>query len=397
MRNQPTFQSYYAQVDALVSKKLGDANPQYLREVDSDEYLDYLVAEIAWQPLEWDETGITADAFTARMEKRDGFDGQIRAVDVPRIRLRLPVSHHPQRRQFLDFAPSQMRGSGEPPWNFEGDVLVMEVDVSEAAIQRLLDDFRYWIGGRNRDVEVGNKDLRERIGRIWRARRELLEHQYGAATSVLQKLNIPLHPDRNARVRPVEITPRKLNTVIEAPRPRAKPEPVLDAADVITLVDFIEQYARQFEVAPQTYAKLDEEELRNLLVGMMNANYPGSTTAETFNKLGKTDISLRVEGGNVLVAECKFWPGAKGYTEALEQLSGYLTWRQNYAVLITFCTLKDMSRAVGAAKEAMQAHRTCTPGNVTASTETRFTSRHSHPQDADKSLEVHHLFFDLSV
>jgi hypothetical protein len=69
---------------------------------------------------------------------------------------------------------------------------------------------------------------------------------------------------------------------------------------------------------------MDEEELRDLLVGMMNANYPGSTTGETFNKLGKTDISLRVDSGHVLICECKFWSGAKAYKDAMIQLFNYL-------------------------------------------------------------------------
>lgn len=43
---------------------------------------------------------------------------------------------------------------------------------------------------------------------------------------------------------------------------------------------------------------VDEEELRDLLSGMMNAK-------------GKTDISLRVDSGHVLICECKFWSGAK--------------------------------------------------------------------------------------
>ena len=194
--------------------------------------------------------------------------------------------------------------------------------------------------------------------------------------------------------------PRVLRTILErpkAPLATAKLEPVLNRDDVVSLVDFIDQYTRQFEVSPKTYEKMDEEELRDLLVGMMNANYPGSTTGETFNRLGKTDISLRVDSGHVLICECKFWSGASGYAKALEQLFSYLTWRQNYGVLIHFSKLRDATKAITEAKRAISEHQSFTKDSLSSPSEARFASRHTHPQDPDKSLEIYHLFVDLST
>lgn len=91
---------------------------------------------------------------------------------------------------------------------------------------------------------------------------------------------------------------------------------------------------------------MEEEELRDLLLGMMNANYPGTATGETFRKLGKTDISFRVDAGYVLICECKFWHGAEEYANALDQLFRYVTWRENFGVLIHSCTRKDMTRSI---------------------------------------------------
>ena len=166
---------------------------------------------------------------------------------------------------------------------------------------------------------------------------------------------------------------------------------------MVSLVEFINQYTQQFEVAPRTYQKMDEEELRDLLVGMMNANYPGSTTGETFNKLGKTDISFRVDSGHVLICECKFWSGTKGYSDAVDQLFNYLTWRQNYGVLLHFCKLKNMTTAVSEGHRTVSEHSSFTAGTLYNQSETYFTSRHAHPQDADKPVEIFHLFVDLSV
>jgi hypothetical protein len=136
---------------------------------------------------------------------------------------------------------------------------------------------------------------------------------------------------------------------------------------------------------------------RNLVVSMLNANYPGSTTAETFNKLGSTDIRLRVDEGNVLIAECKIWTGAKAYTDGLDQLFGYLTWRQNYGLLITFSKNKSLSAVVDQAKKATHAHPSFVAGSLVDHSPTRFSSRHQHPQDSSKLVEVFQVLIDLAA
>lgn len=394
----PSFQSYYGQMGRVIQDRLNRDDPNHLLQVDFEEYLDYLVDEFRWEPLEWYEGQKDIEPFSLKMRRTDRFFDRTYIANEPRFRLRIPISPHPQRDQYFTFQPSVRRLNGEPPWRFEDDVLVHEVEATEQAVENGLDDVRFWLGGRNKDIEAGNANLRDRIRKVWENKRRQLEEQRGQVQAVLETLNIPLHQDPNAKAKPVEIKRRPLRTVMEKPKAKAaKREPTLNREDVMGLVDFIEQYVRQFEVAPKTWRKLDEEELRDALAGMMNTNYPGSTTGETFSKLGKTDISMRVDSGHVLIAECKFWSGAKAYGEALDQLFRYLTWRQNYGVLIHFCKGKDMTKAVAAAKKAVGEHSTFTARTIHDQSQTRFVSRHTHPQDADKSVEVHHLFVDLSV
>ena len=395
----PSLQLYYARLERTVANLLANEDASYLLRVNFEEYLDHLVSDLERQTLEWDESGWTMEPFTVKASRYGGFGRrELVTVDEDRLRLRVPVSAHPQRNDYFKFGPSMTRLNGEPEWTFEGDVLVHDVEATVAAVESGKDDIRFWLGNRNKDIEQGNKGLRERVLRVWQEKRTRVEEQHGKTQEVLKNLNIPLYRDPKAPVKPVEIKPRQLRTVVQKPKVKAAPaEPTLRREDVVDLVTFIESYARQFETAPKAYAKLTEEELRDLLLGMINANYPGSATGETFRKLGKTDISLRVENGHALVCECKFWSGANDYCDALEQLFGYLTWRDSHGVLIHFCRLKDMTKAVARAKRVMTDHRSFASGSLHAASETRFVSRHSHPQDAERSLEVHHLFFDLSV
>ena len=242
--------------------------------------------------------------------------------------------------------------------------MILEVEATEVAVERGVEDVSFWLGNRNSDIEKGNNGLRNSIKGVWEVKRRQLEEGFGATDSVLAKLNIPLHQDPDARVKPIEIKERPLRTVIPKPGATTSAEPNLNHEDVKGLVDFIDQYARQFEVAPKSYDRMDEENLRDLLVGMMNANFPGSTTGETFSKLGKTNISFRVDSGHVLICECKFWTGAAAYAVALDQLFGYVTWRQNYGVLINFSKLKGMTRAVSEATRTSSEHPSFTAGSL---------------------------------
>ncbi|MBA7698553.1 hypothetical protein ES703_107231 [subsurface metagenome] len=399
MRTGPTLQTYYNEIGNIVRQKLEKEDSDYLLQVDFDEYLNFLVDEAKWEPLLWDESQKTVETFSTKRQRRDEFyNGRTYQIEEQKLRLRIPISHHPQRSDYFKFEPSKAWvGQAEPEWKFEGDVLIHEVEATEQGVQKGIEAVSFWLGNRNKDIEAGNKQLHDRIRPVWEAKRKRLEEKQSNTEELLQKLNIPLHQDPNAKIKPIEIKSRQLRTVMEKPKATNKVESALNRSDVMSLVDFIEQYSQQFEVAPKTYRKMGEEELRDLLVGMMNANYPGSTTGETFSKLGKTDVSLRVDSGHVLICECKFWSGAKAYNNAVEQLFNYLTWRQNYGVLLHFCKLKDMTIAISEGKRAIKEHPSFASETLNTQSETRFMSRHSHPQDASKLVEVFHLFVDLSI
>lgn len=390
MFDRPTFQSYYLSVNRMISDRLNREAPEYLVKVDFEEFLAHLVEEHAWAELEWDEGAMSLEPFVGKQPINDF--GHIIEVDRPRVRLRIPFQPHPQRREFLELMPSSQRSSGEPQWRFEGNTLVLEADAEEKAIERALDEMRFWLGGRNRDVQNGNATLRQIIEPIWRRKREELERHYGALKALTEKVKIPLHQNAQAP-KPVVLTKPKAVVTKPSLKP-ATAEPELDRNSVLEIVSFVEAYSRQLEVTPGVYAKLEEEELRDLVLSLLNVNYPGSS-GETFSKQGKTDLFLRAGGGGSLIVECKRWDGPKRYGDALDQLFRYLTWHHAYGVLLTFSTNRDMTACIKAAKEVLGSHATTVKGSVGGAS-SRFSSRHVHPQDRSKEVEVFHLFVDLS-
>ncbi|SHL53231.1 hypothetical protein SAMN05444360_102208 [Chryseobacterium carnipullorum] len=84
---------------------------------------------------------------------------------------------------------------------------------------------------------------------------------------------------------------------------------------------------------------LDEEKLRDLLLPGLNSSFDNlSSTGETFNKKGKTDILIQDISGDILfIAECKIWKGQSKILDSLNQLfDRYLNWRTDNCALIFF-------------------------------------------------------------
>ena len=96
------------------------------------------------------------------------------------------------------------------------------------------------------------------------------------------------------------------------------------------------------ERQPSTYANRQEEDLRDFLLMTLCTHYP-NTTGETFNKAGKTDILVRHEGKNVFVGECKFWSGIKAFHDSINQILGYLTWRDSKAAIVCFVKNREIN------------------------------------------------------
>ena len=79
----------------------------------------------------------------------------------------------------------------------------------------------------------------------------------------------------------------------------------MDEAIYREILQTIHETGKVFERLPRTYADKDEEALRDHLILELEPRFAYSTTGETFNKQGKTDILIRHEKSNLFVAECK--------------------------------------------------------------------------------------------
>jgi hypothetical protein len=88
----------------------------------------------------------------------------------------------------------------------------------------------------------------------------------------------------------------------------------------------------------------------------LNSHYEGQAHGETFNYSGKTDILIRSGDRNIFIAECKFWDGPAVLTATIDQLLGYLSWRDSKAAIILFNRNKNLSRVLETIPSVMEAH-----------------------------------------
>jgi len=136
-----------------------------------------------------------------------------------------------------------------------------------------------------------------------------------------------------------------------------KPEPALDDNNYRKILKIINDVGKNFERLPSTYKGKSEEDIRDHILLILDPNFElGSASGETFNKIGKTDISLRYDSSVVFIAECKYWKGEKVFIKTIDQLLGYLTWRNSKAAIINFVQNDDFTDVLEKVKTSIKIH-----------------------------------------
>lgn len=220
---------------------------------------------------------------------------------------------------------------------------------TDELIRKLTD----YLGFVRSDVEPFNARLEAEAARTISARRERLMTN----RERLEKTGIPIRR-REGDLRRIE------DVIIRRPAPelpvrddrRLPLEPILSDEVFEHILGLIRGVGRTMEQTPRAYADLDEERRRDLFLPTLNSHYRGQATAEAFNVAGKTDIIVKFEDQNLFIAECKFWEGQQSFTDAIDQLFRYASWRDTKLALIVFIRERGLTGIVKKAKQTLEAH-----------------------------------------
>ena len=139
----------------------------------------------------------------------------------------------------------------------------------------------------------------------------------------------------------------------------------------------------------------DEEDLRNIILAQLNGHFKGDAVGEVFRGRGKTDICIEQDNRAAFIGECKLWTGPASLTGALDQLLGYLTWRDSKASLIIFNSKnRNFSKILEVLPGTVRNHRLFVRDMLCEETgEWRVQMRSE--EDEGRRVTVHVFVFDL--
>lgn len=200
-------------------------------------------------------------------------------------------------------------------------------------IEKTLGDIRSYLKTIKNEIDGHNQRIRTHIQQCVENRRQRL----GKHAEIVKVLDIPLK--RKSGAPDMTELPIKRRIIRPLPTTPSSPSELgIRDEDYEHILKVIRHEGRTFETTPRTYIKHDEEELRDIILAHLNGHYDGLATGETFRGTGKTDIRIEDQNRAAFVAECKIWRGKNELVEAINQLLGYLTWRDCKTALIIFNT-----------------------------------------------------------
>lgn len=349
-----------------LKKRVHLEETDYILNVNEDGYVEHLVSKFSIQPpvINTEKPEITHEErqIPANRHPRENFfihDGGSYPRQV--ITYHIPFSGD---IEILDF-----RASSFLHWTIEleheigkdGEFLCFDIinftddaeKVKRDAGQNLTNLNRQ-LGNLANDINAHNSSLQDEAKRLFNERKESLKSK----SSFLDQLGVTVRKKENVPNTFSVPAPKAKKKIIPRPAQNisSTPDPTLDIETYNAILKVTHDMGKQIEKMPAVYTNTDEEGLRDHFLIILETNFEGSATGETFNKAGKTDILLKHEGNNIFVAECKFWGGEKKFLETIDQILRYLTWRDSKASIIFFVKNADFTNVINTIREATQKH-----------------------------------------
>lgn len=204
------------------------------------------------------------------------------------------------------------------------------------------------------------KTFNDGLENLIRSAIEFRKQQILRKSNLLASLGVPIKKKEGIAESFSVPKPRLKDKIIVEPVVMEKgfrPEPELNENNFQKILKIINDVGKNFERMPSIYKRKSEEDIRDFILFTLDPNFElGSAGGETFNKIGKTDISLRYDSSVVFIAECKYWKGEKAYLKTIDQLLGYLTWRNSKVAVINFVQNSEFTDILSKIKIATPKH-----------------------------------------
>ena len=366
----------------------------YLLNVSTDDILDHLYDKNAGEPVELypDDIELCDQGESAEMVNDYG-----RVINIKRNFYVFAIPFTGESTLF-DCQPSSYT-LNPPIGKVVGDELHLtfsrtdhDADALKQALDKRIKTIQKYIEWIRRDVEQYNSELRSKLAiRLDKRKSKLLKDK-----GLVSSLGIPIRQRQDVPI--TYVTPVKRKR-IRVPKPKVNkkdftPEPALDLKIYDQILDTLRNMVLVMERSPHVFSKLGEEDLRTHFLVQLNGQYEGQATGETFNYEGKTDILIRAEGKNIFIAECKIWKGKKALKSTIDQLLGYLSWRDTKTAILIFNRNKNLTNVLNQIPGVVEKHPNFKK-TIPQDKETEFQCVLHSNTDRNRELILTILVFDI--
>lgn len=384
-----------------IRKEIESQNSNYILNVNENDYIQYIYDKYFIKPIILLDEEISIleqkeiDIELARDQRWSIYNNTSHFIKGLSITFEVPFEGEEDLFRFRASIRSFNTPIGEINKNnllltYEGSNM-KETELKQE-LERDLNSIKQHIFYANTDIEPFNKGLRNLIASIFSSRKNKLLKDMNLVSS----LGIPLK--KNMEIANTYVVPTN-KKIINASKPvikesKFKPEPALDMNTYNDIIEMLHNMVLVMERCPESFSKMDEESLRQHFLVQLNSVYEGKATGETFNSNGKTDILIREDGKNVFIGECKFWRGDQVFLDTIDQLLGYLCWRDTKAAILIFNRNKDFSSVLSKIEELSIKHKNFKKF-ICKQNETQFRYIYTQPNDINREVTLTIMAFDI--
>jgi len=384
---------YYRALQAQIIRKIEVLESADLEGTDVEDWVKYYMEKYAFVPVQLKSAAPVLEEQVNRSKRTDFFDIE-RTVENSTALIGLPVEPNVNMKDLL-----KMRGdswtSVSYEWEYRDGCIFIESSPAPEAVKRAIENAKKNLESINAAIKIGNSQLPGLIRQQVEERREAVGARTQTFIDLASAIGAELKLTGEAERRLSQV-PQIKQSIAELRKPQGKSKqiPKLDPATFNTILEIIDSQSVSFERTPKTVAKLEEDDIRNLILSTLNGTLNLGALGEAFSNHGKTDIYMVVPEGGIFIAECKIWHGPHIINEAIDQILGYLTWRDAYGVVLIFSRNKGFSGVLEAVPTAIK-ELASRRGEIISADEHHWIARHSLPSDEQQTVEIHYLAFNI--
>ena len=395
-----------------LSKHLENIKVQIIREIeqrynintDVDEFAEYILSKYKLELIELGEPS-QLNPREIKLPGRHPIFGTTIEEDGIEVIIEITFSGP---GKYLSYQPSSRLMGSNPDDSVDNHRKIinlffrsksLDTNRLNREIERVLNEIKINVTHLNNDLKKFNDWVDTNIKALIERRRQKIT----SIKSFAEKINIPIKRINN----PPPTIPIKRKKILIPPSPIVKKKvaranPTIAESVYEDILELSFNMSLAMERNPTTFEDLDEEQIRDFFLVILNAFFEGEATGETFNKKGKTDILIRHENQNIFIVECEIWHGEKYLLEKIDQLFGYITWRDTKTSIFIFNKEKDtnFTTVLGKIDDIMKKHNNFKSiysfnNYKLKSEESIFGYIFIHPEDSERNIFLTVMSFNI--